>query len=297
MSETPYGLIYCVLFPNGKRYIGQTCRSLTKRVSQHNCNARNKSKYKFHLAINKYFHGSLDISQYEILDVAFSKEELSTLEIEYIKKFNSFGKNGYNMTEGGEGITGYEYTDEDRKKMSESNRNYHENNPEARQTASENTRKYYEDNPEARQRVSEHFKKYYEDNPEKIEEHSQRKRQKYEDNPTLRMKSTEHLAQYTEKRIEGIIKHWSDSDNKAEARKRAREKYKIDKFYAYDVVTGVKLDGEWTSVPACVDSITPITNLSIKKVLDGRLKSSGGFTFKYAKDVVETSTYGDAIVE
>lgn len=325
MSETPYGLIYCVLFPNGKRYIGQTCRSLERRVYEHNRYSMNGSCKMFHRAIKKHFGGSIDISHYEILEVAFSKEDLSTLEIEYIKKFNSFRKNGYNMTKGGEGVTGYIYTDEDRKKMSEIALEFFRTHPEHTIMMSEKRKKWWEDNPDAHQRASENTTNYFKNNPEKKEERSRLMKQKYEDDPSLRMKSASHFGQDREKNREGILRYWSDPVKRLEQGERMkkvfennpevlaqmslttvnlwkneefmkkqkstrREKFRIDTFYAYDVLSGVKLEGEWTNVPECVESIAPQftedQSLLIKAVLDGKRKSSKGFTFRYAKDVL-----------
>ena len=44
---------------------------------------------------------------------------LNFLERYYIRKFNSFGENGYNLTLGGEGALGYNFSEEQKKKMSE----------------------------------------------------------------------------------------------------------------------------------------------------------------------------------
>ena len=60
------------------------------------------------------------------MDVAYSEEELAEKEIHYIKKYNSFFKDkdfgsryGYNMTIGGEGVSGYsrKWSEEEKEKI------------------------------------------------------------------------------------------------------------------------------------------------------------------------------------
>lgn len=91
-----YGFIYMYTSPSGKKYIGQTIKSLKER-------AKTKSGvgYKdctlFYRAIQKYEFSSFT---YEILEECLI-EELDEKEIYFIKKYNSKAPNGYNSTEGG----------------------------------------------------------------------------------------------------------------------------------------------------------------------------------------------------
>ena len=83
---------------NGKRYIGQTSKSLEQRwyLHQHrpNCKA-------LHSAIKKYGADNFSI---EILDSAPTRELLGELEVEYIHRYCTISPNGYNLTAGGEGV-------------------------------------------------------------------------------------------------------------------------------------------------------------------------------------------------
>jgi len=93
-----YGIIYkCTNIVNGKIYIGQTINTLEKRIIGHIHNIKHKSNY-FHNALNKYGQKNFI---WEIIDEAFSKDELDLKEIRWIKYYNSFGENGYNLTSGG----------------------------------------------------------------------------------------------------------------------------------------------------------------------------------------------------
>ena len=73
------------------------------------------------------------------------KSEMYEKEIFYIQQYNSYKKNdkGYNMTLGGDGTHGYVFTKADKKKISQRQKAYYENNPEARQKTSERSIKYY----------------------------------------------------------------------------------------------------------------------------------------------------------
>lgn len=104
---------------NGKIYIGKTGRTLKKRIKEHLYEASsNRCCYLLHKAIRKY--GSENF-KWEIIDRCLFEESLNELEKYYIKKFNSLKPNGYNIYEGGEGITlGTKMSTETRQKMSAS---------------------------------------------------------------------------------------------------------------------------------------------------------------------------------
>jgi group I intron endonuclease len=102
---------------SGKSYIGKTTNTLKQRVGEHIRKSK-KSKHTnhFHNAIKKY---GKDDFVWEILDTCDSEEELNILEVKHIKSHNTYS-DGYNLSLGGEGQTGYKYTNEHSKKMSDS---------------------------------------------------------------------------------------------------------------------------------------------------------------------------------
>ena len=116
-----YGRIYVIKFPNEKCYIGLTTTSLNKRKREHHsCASRcNKKSYIIYKALNKY--DMVDTFELEEIDTAENLEELREKEKQYISSYNShyITGNGYNMTYGGDGGIGYEYTPEARQKISE----------------------------------------------------------------------------------------------------------------------------------------------------------------------------------
>lgn len=95
------GLIYKITNQiNNKVYIGQTVGTLSKRWREHCHEAEEGNKnYYLYQAMRKYGIENFNI---EVLEEC-SNEELNIRERYWIKRFDSFGKNGYNLTVGGDG--------------------------------------------------------------------------------------------------------------------------------------------------------------------------------------------------
>lgn len=81
---------------NGKAYIGQSTRAL-KRKHDHFCPSNSTCKA-LKAAMKKYGRENFN---FEIICTALHPDHLDALEIDFIKHFDSFGKNGYNLTIGG----------------------------------------------------------------------------------------------------------------------------------------------------------------------------------------------------
>lgn len=75
--------------------------------------------YHFHSAIKKYGPESFS---WEILCECLSKDELDEKEKYYIKKYDTIGPKGYNLTVGGEGSWGFKHSRETIKKLSDMNK-------------------------------------------------------------------------------------------------------------------------------------------------------------------------------
>lgn len=111
--------IYCATSPSNKKYIGITKDFDLRKINHH---YRSKfGKTKFVDAIKK--HGFENI-KWEILFEVNSWLEACTLEQELILKYNTIN-NGYNMTEGGEGIQGYKHSQETIEKMHKNTNRIH----------------------------------------------------------------------------------------------------------------------------------------------------------------------------
>lgn len=133
--------IYMYTFPNGKRYIGKTIRTLNARQGQ------DWSRYKrcrlLWAAIQKYGTDSIHI------DVLFygdlTNEESSEMERYYIAEYKTNANRysnpsyGYNLTDGGEGVPGWKPTYERRDQLVEQMREIGKGH--AGKTVSDTTRK------------------------------------------------------------------------------------------------------------------------------------------------------------
>ena len=106
---------------NGKIYIGQTIRSIKRRINQHtNINGKNNSI--LNKAVRKYGKENFQIEE---ICGANSLEELNYQEWLLIHKNNSLAPNGYNMVEGGKNKLA---TKESKKNMSLAQIKYFKNN-------------------------------------------------------------------------------------------------------------------------------------------------------------------------
>lgn len=83
---------------NGKIYIGQTIRTLKKRMSQHISPNKNKSISAIDRALKKY---GIDNFEITIIDYAENIDELNAKEIYWIDYYKSLAPNGYNLEIGG----------------------------------------------------------------------------------------------------------------------------------------------------------------------------------------------------
>ncbi len=93
-----YGRIYRAEFPNGKMYVGATTLALRVRVANHVNRAKqgeSRCPALFN-ALRKY--GEPEFTE---IDVAFSQEDLDEKECFYIKHYDTFPPNGYNIRGGG----------------------------------------------------------------------------------------------------------------------------------------------------------------------------------------------------
>jgi len=191
-EEEIYGFIYCISFPNGKKYIGQTTKEVEERIKEHIIISRTDAQYIISKAIRKYGE---DYIKYEVIDKAYNRNELNQLEIQYIIFYNThyLKGNGYNMTDGGEGVSGYIHTEETKKIMSYKSKLYFSNDL-VREEKSAEVKKYFE-NPENKLRLSEQIKSYYETHPEAREESSKRMIE-YFSNQENRLKQSQKRKEY-----------------------------------------------------------------------------------------------------
>jgi group I intron endonuclease len=88
---------------NGKQYVGKTILTLSKRKEGHWKDAKSGRGYLFQRALRKY---GLEGFSWELLCSTEVLEELNVKERKYVKQYNTKSPNGYNLTDGGEGMLG-----------------------------------------------------------------------------------------------------------------------------------------------------------------------------------------------
>lgn len=99
---------------NGKRYVGQTS-DYTKRMNSHLSSLRGGRSHNRHLqaAFNKYGEDSFRFDVIEYCDI----DQLNDREQYWIESMGTY-RDGYNLDQGGAGIRGYHYTDEQKQRIS-----------------------------------------------------------------------------------------------------------------------------------------------------------------------------------
>lgn len=100
---------------SGKHYVGITTSTLPRRWSQHKSNAKHGRRGKLYSAIRKYGLQNFAIEQ---IATANTRDELTAKEQFFIKQYDSF-VNGYNLTCGGDGSSGWVPGESFRKRRSE----------------------------------------------------------------------------------------------------------------------------------------------------------------------------------
>lgn len=143
------GQIYCIIcLPTGKWYFGQTVKNLEKRFKEHKQAASRGVDFSLYRAIRKY--GVENFTVEEVMWVKAStkgalKAKLDFLERHFIKKYDT-KKNGYNMTDGGDGFSGITWTQERRKRLAvEAEKRFskywgHKHTPESKRKISESNK-------------------------------------------------------------------------------------------------------------------------------------------------------------
>lgn len=99
---------------NGKIYVGQTKYSLKKRIATHM-----NANFYIGKALRKY---GLESFVTSIIDKSTTREGLNEKEKNWIRFFDCKAPDGYNFTDGGDGIDGYIHTEETKEKIGKGNK-------------------------------------------------------------------------------------------------------------------------------------------------------------------------------
>lgn len=104
---------------NSKCYVGKTALPLHKKRLMHEDKAAKGSPLYFHNAIRKYGCESFD---WWILESSIPDDELNTRESYHIRELRTRSPNGYNLTDGGDGFTGGNHSEETKARISEASK-------------------------------------------------------------------------------------------------------------------------------------------------------------------------------
>lgn len=133
-------IVYLLTFPNGKKYVGLTKQGTDVRWKDHCCRAKNKNfegyTYPLYRAIRR--DGAENV-KVETLHRCKTFDRMCELEIFEVKNQNSHINNscGYNLSEGGRGCTGYEWTEDQKRKASDA-----QNQPDVKRRKSISMKEY-----------------------------------------------------------------------------------------------------------------------------------------------------------
>lgn len=151
-------IIYCITNKtNGKQYVGCAVHQLKKRMHGHFHAAAHGNRRPLYAAMRK--HG-IDSFETSVIDIATSLDELYEKERKWIAKLNTKVPNGYNLTDGGEGTVGHEFTQLQRERLSQAHVGLKQSAETIEKRAA--TRRGYKYSTETRQRISLAIKKHWE---------------------------------------------------------------------------------------------------------------------------------------
>lgn len=123
------GYIYMITSPSGKKYIGQTIRSIKERLDEH---PRKKDCIAIHNAIQKYGWENMKKEWYRVPD-----EDLNFYEEMMVTLLGTLSPDGYNLKEGGGNCGKHSETTIQKMKESQSG----EKNPMFGKTRTDETKK------------------------------------------------------------------------------------------------------------------------------------------------------------
>ena len=132
--------VYCLLFPNGKRYIGSTKLSMARRITT----AKYEQQKKVQAAIDEFGRKSIEII---ILCEGLTHEGAHQLEQKFIDYYDVLNpEHGYNTQR----VKRNENSEEARRKNRESSLKFYEQHPYRAKEIAEKVKLYYEMHPEAK---------------------------------------------------------------------------------------------------------------------------------------------------
>lgn len=256
---------------NGKSYIGQTIRDDVKTRWNGHIRAikSNTGCPLLQIAVNKY---GLENFEFRVIIICFD-EDLNKYEKEYIKRYNTFGKDGYNASAGGEPggtFAGHTHTKENRELFSRINLEYG-SRLEVRQHRRELIIKRFSD-PEERKRHGERMRQSYQERGIDGNKYIKTKEHCENISRALKQRYTDGHNNRTPPPID-----WTDERRKQHSETMTRVNGR--KINQYDLIGN--LIASYQSLTAAANALNH-NRKAISANLANRTKTSGGFVWKYA---------------
>lgn len=262
---------------NGKAYIGETKQDdVQKRWNAHKKSIKyNNGCPLLTQAFNKY---GIDKFKFEVLIICFN-DACFELEKYYIKKYNTFGENGYNGTPGGEGggaFRGRKHTPENVQKIKERSREYYKSE-ENRQKLSNILKQKYKTDPSYREKISQAQK-------ERVRQNIHNLQHKNNNGTIIKRKYAQEIK---EKISKSLLKYYqTNTPEKHKMRENVKQKMS-EKTIArigrpvYKISPEKNIIGIYMCIKEAADK-TGIPRSSIQAAANGRMTIAGGFGWKYA---------------
>ena len=278
---------------NDKKYVGITADTIDKRFRKHVNDAMlRKNNMVLHKAIRKYGGNSFEVS---LLDIAKTHEQLKDLEYHYIKQYEAKVPHGYNLTDGGEGIWGYKFTEEQKNRLSEAHLgqkawnkglgNYHSEETLRRMSESQKGKKTKSPSKEtrlkiakaltgskrtdaAKKKMSDANKRFREDNPEVVKRINEKRILTLKTKEVRQKMSESHIGQFA----------W----NKGQITPRTitLKALLTRGNKPFGIYRNGELLSEYIIQAECIRDFN-LNRTMVSRCLKGKAKSHKGYTFKY----------------
>ena len=222
---------------NGKRYVGITTNSMTQRWYEHCWLAAAGGTQALYRAMRKY---GVDSFQIEQIDTADTLTELFDKERQHIKEFGTYTKlgHGYNMTLGGDGVFGFEFSEETRAEMTASAVARFAD-PVERERQRRRQEQFWTEIERAKH--SEKIASAHRRNPDQARQHSEFMKQNSDpEQMRMRARLLWDAPGAKERFKRQKAEYWSDPANREKASREIKQRFASNPEYAKTVSEGKK---------------------------------------------------------
>ena len=266
---------------NNKVYVGQTCQNPAERWD--NGNGYKTCTY-FYRAINKY---GWDNFEHIIFAENLTKDEANRMEKLLIILYDTKNPQyGYNLTDGGEGVTGYKMTEEQKEKIRRAMRGRTPSEETRRKIAESNKGKTHSEKTKQILRTKHKKENLSEETINKMSQTAKKRFKNPENNPFYGKQHSDNtkakMSEFAARRLSNPENHPLYGKHHSEETKR-----KLKESSCSKCVVQLLLDGTFVNT---YDSIreaerqTKIGHSHISNCCKGKEGTAGGFKWMYEID-------------